>query len=60
VSWNIVVNNNAQGATATASVDEQGRTVTIAIAQIADQIRSNSGPVWSALRSSSNVAPRIS
>jgi tape measure domain-containing protein len=60
VAWNIVVNNNAQGATATASVDEQGRTVTIAIAQIADQIRNNSGPVWSALRSSSNVAPRIS
>jgi tape measure domain-containing protein len=60
VSWNIVVNNNSPGSTATASVDEQGRTVTIAIAQIADQIRSNSGPVWSALRSSSNVAPRIS
>ena len=60
VAWNIVVNNNAPGATATASVDDQGRTVTIAIAQIADQIRNNSGPVWSALRSSSNVAPRIS
>ena len=60
VRWSIVVNNNAPGATATASVDDQSRTVTVAIAQIADQIRQNSGPVWSALRSSSNVAPRIS
>lgn len=60
VKWNIVVNNNAAGTTASASVDDQSRTVTIAIAQVADQIRQNSGPVWSALRSASNVAPRIS
>ena len=58
--WNIIVNNNAPGAQATASVDDQSRTVSITIAQIADQIRSNSGPVWSALRGASNVAPRIS
>ncbi len=60
VEWRIIVNNSAPGSQATASVDDQGRTVTIAIAQVADQIRNNSGPVWSALRSSSNVAPRIS
>ena len=60
VKWTIVVNNGAAGATASASVDDQSRTVTIAIAQVADQIRQNSGPVWSALRSASNVAPRIS
>jgi len=55
----VVVNNNASNATATASYDSQSRTVTIAVNEIASQISANSGPVWSALRGSSNVVGRL-
>ena len=58
--WQIIVNNNAPGAVASASVDQQSRVVTIAIAEIAAQIRDNTGPVYSALRSSTNVTGRMS
>jgi len=58
--WQIVVNNNAPGAVASASVDQQSRVVTIAIAEVAAQIRENSGSVWSALRSATNVTGRMS
>jgi hypothetical protein len=54
-----VVNNSAPGTNATASYDDQSRTVTIAVAEIASQIRANSGPVWSALRGASNVQGRM-
>lgn len=55
VSWTININNAAAGTVATASVDDRSRTVDIAVNQVANQIRENSGPVWSALRGSSNV-----
>lgn len=52
---NIVINNTAAGTQATASYDQSTRTVQIAIAEVASQIRSNTGPVWSALRGATNV-----
>lgn len=55
VQWNIVVNNTATGAMASASVDQQSRTVQIAVTEVANQISSNSGPVWSAMRGSTNI-----
>lgn len=55
VQWNIVVNNTATGTMASASVDQQSRTVQIAVTEVAQQISSNSGPVWSAMRGSTNI-----
>lgn len=55
VQWNIVVNNTASGTMASASVDQQSRTVQIAVTEVAQQISSNSGPVWSAMRGSTNI-----
>lgn len=55
VQWNIVVNNTATGTMASASVDQQSRTVQIAVTEVANQISSNSGPVWSAMRGSTNI-----
>lgn len=55
-AWNIIIQNAPAGTRA--SVDDQSRTVMIAVGEVASQISNNSGPVWSALRGSSNVAPR--
>lgn len=55
VQWNIVINNTATGTMASASVDQQSRTVQIAVTEVAQQISSNSGPVWSAMRGSTNI-----
>ena len=55
VQWNIVVNNTASGTMASASVDQQSRTVQIAVTEVAQQISNNSGPVWSAMRGSTNL-----
>lgn len=55
-AWNIIIQNAPAGTSA--SVDDQSRTVLIAVGEVASQISNNSGPVWSALRGSSNVAPR--
>ena len=55
VQWNIVVNNTASGTMASASVDQQSRTVQIAVTEVAQQISNNSGPVWSAMRGSTNI-----
>ena len=55
VQWNIVINNTAMGTQASASVDQQSRTVQIAVTEVAQQISSNSGPVWSAMRGSTNI-----
>lgn len=52
---NIVINNTASGTRATASYDQNTRTVQIAVAEVASQISNNSGPVWSALRGATNV-----
>lgn len=59
VQWNIIVNNSAPGVAVTASVDDQSRTVTLAVGEVASQIRANSGPVWSALRSSTSVQGKM-
>lgn len=55
-AWNIIIQNAPAGTRA--SVDDQSRTVMIAVGEVASQISNNSGPVWSALRGASNVAPR--
>lgn len=55
VQWNIVVNNTASGTVASASIDQQSRTVQIAVTEVAQQISNNSGPVWSAMRGSTNI-----
>ena len=55
VQWNIVINNTAAGTMASASVDQQSRTVQIAVTEVAQQISNNSGPVWSAMRGSTNI-----
>ena len=55
VQWNIVINNTATGTMASASVDQQSRTVQIAVTEVAQQISNNSGPVWSAMRGSTNI-----
>lgn len=59
VQWSIVVNNTAPGATATASVDQNSRTISIAVSEVANQIRTNTGPVWSALKSSTTTGSRL-
>lgn len=41
------------------SYDSGSNTATLVIADLVDQITSNSGPVWSALTSSSNVQSRL-
>lgn len=56
-AWNIIINNAPPGTTAT--VDQQSRTVEIAVAEVASQISSNSGPVFSALRGATNVQGRM-
>jgi hypothetical protein len=56
---NIVVNNNAPGTVASASYDEQSRTVRIAVAEVANQFRTNTGPVWSAAKAGSNIQSRL-
>ena len=55
VQWNIVINNTAMGTQASASVDQQSRTVQIAVTEVAQQISNNSGPVWSAMRGATNI-----
>ena len=42
------------------SFDQQTSTLRLVTADLVDQISNNSGPVWSALRSSTNVQGRIS
>ena len=56
---NIVVNNTAPGTVATATYDDQSRTVSIAVTEVANQIRTNTGPVWSAMRGATNVQARM-
>lgn len=56
---NVVVNNTAPGTVASASYDDQSRTVSIAVTEVANQIRTNTGPVWSAMRGATNVQARM-
>jgi predicted DNA-binding WGR domain protein len=59
--WTIIINEAAPGTTAT--VDERRRVIEVAVAaaeaRVVGSIRENSGPVWSALRSSTNVQGRL-
>ncbi|WAC75368.1 tape measure protein [Roseateles sp. SL47] len=59
--WNIIINNAPAGTVA--NVDQQSRTIEIAVAQaksqIAAEFSSNTGETWNALRGSSNVQGRI-
>lgn len=57
VQWKIIVNEAPPGTTA--SVNEQERTVTIAVARVADQVRNNNGEVWSAMRAATNIQGRL-
>jgi tape measure domain-containing protein len=54
--WNIIIQNAPPGTRA--SVDDQSRTVQIAVGEVASQISNNNGPVWSALRGASTIGPR--
>lgn len=57
-SVNVIINNNAAGTEATASEstsDDGQRTVTIAVNEVARQIRTNTGAVSSALNSSTDI-----
>jgi len=58
-AWQIIINNNAGGTQATASVDQQAKTVTVAVNEVANQIATNSGPVWSALNRATSVKARV-
>lgn len=59
VQWNVIVNNNAQGTVATAKVDQQAKTVEIAVNEVARQLRENEGPVWQGARAGTNIASRL-
>ena len=59
VQMSIQVINNHPTAQVTTRTDENGRNAQIVIAEVANQIRSNSGPIWSALRGASNVQGRM-
>lgn len=59
----ININNTMAGAQVTASSRDDGRVVDIAvrqaIAETAGQISEHRGPVWSALRGTTNVSPKL-
>lgn len=58
--WTFIVQNNAPSAAVSQpSVDNTAKTITWAVAEVSNQIRENSGPVWNALRSSTNVQGRL-
>lgn len=59
--WTVVINNAPPGTTA--SVDNEQRIISVAVARaeanFVEQISSNTGVQWSALRGSSNVTGRL-
>jgi tape measure domain-containing protein len=58
--WTIIVNNNASGTVVSEpQVDDQARTIRLAVSEVAGQIASNQGPVWSAMRNATSVKGRI-
>lgn len=60
IQWTFIVQNNVPGASvAPPSVDTQARTVTLAVNEVASQLRSNTGPVSSALRSNWDARPKL-
>lgn len=54
----VQVSNTHPTAAVTARTDDSGRIVQIAVSEVASQISNNSGPVWSALRGSTDIGPR--
>lgn len=59
--WRVIINNAPPGTSAT--VDDQARTIQIAVAQsvsqVANELSSNTGQTWSALRAGSNIQSRL-
>lgn len=56
----VIINNmGAPVAVQSQSFDAQANVLKLTIAEVSNQIRENSGPVWSALRSSTNVQGRL-
>lgn len=55
----VQVSNNHPTAQVSAQTDDSGRIVQIAVTEVANQISSNSGPVWSAMRGATNVQGRL-
>jgi len=51
--------NGVQTAASSQSYDAQANALKVVIAEVSNQIRENSGPVWSALRSATNVQGRL-
>lgn len=58
--WTVIINNNApQAQGSVTNIDERSKTVEIAVSEVANQISSNSGQVWSAMRTATNVQGRL-
>lgn len=56
----VIINNmGAPVAVQSQSFDAQANVLKLTVAEVANQIRENSGPVWSAMRSSTNVQGRL-
>lgn len=56
----VIINNmGAPVAVQSQSFDAQANVLKLTVAEVSNQIRENSGPVWSALRSSTNVQGRL-
>lgn len=55
----VQVINNHPTASVAATTDDRGQIVQIAINEVAGQISGHSGPVWQALRGTTNVTPRL-
>ena len=58
VSVNVVVENNAPSASVSTTTEDQGRTVRIAVNEVANQISSGVGPVARSLRQSTTTQLR--
>ena len=58
--WTVIINNNGAPMDAQVqSVDQQAKTVTMAVTEVARQISTNSGPTWAAMRGATNVQGRV-
>lgn len=55
----IIENHGAPLQVQSQTFDQQSNTVRLAVAAVADQISSNSGQVWTAMRSATNVQGRL-
>ena len=55
----IIQNMGAPLAVQSQTYDDKANTVRLVVAEVAGQIRENNGPVWSAMRSSTNVQGRL-